>query len=150
MLIGQIDVLPLLFGTVAAPAAVISELCHRNTPAPVRSWIADPPPWFSVHADPVLRVGSPRLGPGEIAAIALAREIGAGLLLIDDRAAIAVARAGGMRATGTLGVLMEAAAKGLLDLEGGFAALRATNFRCSPRLLDGLLEQHREGRFDDA
>ena len=73
----------------------------------------------------------------------LAYALGAGLLLIDDRAGIAAARARGFRATGTLGVLVAAAAEGLLDLATAFTALRTTNFRHAPALLDTLLAENR-------
>jgi predicted nucleic acid-binding protein len=47
---------------------------------------------------------------GEWEAIALAREIDARLLLIDDRAGVVAARGQGFTVTVTLGVLVEAAA----------------------------------------
>jgi uncharacterized circularly permuted ATP-grasp superfamily protein len=50
------------------------------------------------------------------------------------------------RRTGTLGVLVEAAGEGLLDLTAAFAALRGTNFRNSPAMLDTLLAEHRARR----
>lgn len=53
------------------------------------------------------------LDPGESSAIARAREIGAGLLM-DDRAAVAHARAIGLKVLGTLGILVLAKRRGLL------------------------------------
>ncbi len=44
ILIGQIDILPRLFGGVAVQATVTSELRCPGTPATVRAWIASPPP----------------------------------------------------------------------------------------------------------
>ncbi len=84
--------------------------------------------------------------PGERTAIMLAHALGAGLLLIDDRAGVTAARERGFRVTGTLGVLVEAAGQDLLDLAAAFAALRATNFRHSPALLDALLAEDRARR----
>ena len=49
-----------------------------------------------------------RLDPGERASIALVRTLGAGLLLIDDRAGAAAARELGFRVAGTIGVLIDA------------------------------------------
>jgi predicted nucleic acid-binding protein len=143
VLIGHSDVLPRLFGAVSIPATVAGELRHPNSPDAVRAWAADPPPWLAVHPDPaepaeVLR----RLDPGERIAIALAQVLGAGLLLIDDRAGATAAREQGLRVTGTLGVLVEAANQGLLDLGTALAALRTTNFRYPPALLDALLAEH--------
>lgn len=143
VLIGRVDVLPRLFDAVSVPATVAGELRHPNSPDAVRAWAAGPPPWLAVHPDPaepaeVLR----RLDPGERAAIALAQVLGAGLLLIDDRAGATAARERGFRVTGTLGVLVDAARQGLLDLATAFAALRATNFRYPPAMLDALLAEH--------
>jgi predicted nucleic acid-binding protein len=150
VLIGHADVLPSLFGTVSVPATVAGELRHPGSPEVVRAWTANPPSWLTVHPDPagpaeVLG----RLDPGERAAIALAHALSAGLLLIDDRAGVTVARRQGLRATGTLGVLADAAAEGLLDLAAAFAALRATNFHHSPALLEALLAEDRARRKEE-
>lgn len=140
ILICRVGVLPRLFGVVSVPATVAGELRHPNSPAAVRAWTAAPPPWFTVHPDPAeLASGLRRLDPGEQAAIALAQVLGARLLLMDDRAGVAAARERGFRVTGTLGVLADAAAQGLLDLAAAFEALRATNFHHPPDLLDALL-----------
>ena len=56
------------------------------------------------------------LDEGECEAIALAGEVGADLLLIDDRQGRREAKRRNLRVIGTLGVLAEAAAKGLIDL----------------------------------
>ncbi len=127
ILIGQIDVLPRLFGAVAVPATVAGELRHPGAPDAVRAWAASPSPWFAVHDDPPEPASLRRLDPGERAAIALAHALGAGLLLIDDRAGAAAARGEGFRVTGTIGVLVATAGQGLLQLDAAFAALRATN-----------------------
>ncbi len=147
VLIGQADLPARPFGAISVPATVADELRHPNARDEVRAWAADAPPWLSVHPDPLeflpeLR----RLDLGERAAIGLAGAVGAGLLLIDDRAGVAAARKLGFRVTGTLGVLVEAAGHGLLDLSAAFAALRATNFHHSPALLDALLAEHRARR----
>lgn len=146
VLIGHADVLPRLFGAVAIPATVAGELRHPRSPDAVRTWMAGPPPWLVVHPDPAEPVAEPRLDPGERAAIALAHALGAGLLLIDDRAGVAAARRQGFRATGTLGVLVEAASQERLDLAAAFTAPRATNFHGSPALLDALLVENVENR----
>jgi predicted nucleic acid-binding protein len=147
VLIRQVDVLPELFGSISIPTAVAVELCHPKSPAALRAWAADPPSWLAAYPDPAdpepaLR----RLDPGERAAIALAGALGAGLLLTDDRAGAAAARALGMRVTGTLGVLANAASEGLVELGAAFAALRATSFYAPPAILDALLAEDRARR----
>lgn len=142
VLVGHIAVLPRVFGTVAVPATVMGELRHANTPDAVRAWASDPQPWLSIHADHPASAELCRLDPGERTVIALAGALGAELLLMDDRAGGAAARDRGFRVTGTVGILLDAATQGLLDLTAAFAALRATNFRIPVALLDALLREH--------
>ena len=152
ILIGQIDVLPQLFGAVAVPASVAGELRHSGAPVAVRAWATTPPPWLSVHDDPAIPLSLCELDPGERAAIALAHALGAGLLLLDDRRGALAARQDGLRVIGTIGMLIDAARQKLLELDVAFEALRATNFRFPPALFDTLLEEHRRsfdtGQFD--
>jgi predicted nucleic acid-binding protein len=49
----------------------------------------------------------------------------------------------GLVVTGTLGVLDRAAERRLVDLTSAVAALRQTNFRIDPSLLDQLLASDR-------
>jgi predicted nucleic acid-binding protein len=143
VLIEVIDILPRLFGRLLIPEIVGVELSQPSTPMSVREWLAAGPGWLEMRATPpVSGILPARLGAGERAAIGLAEEIGDALLLIDDRAGIEAARARGVRATGTLGVLVRADALGLVDLSTAFERLKATNFRYRPELLDALLAQH--------
>ena len=52
VLIGNIDLLPVLFETVILPSAVEAELSDPDAPPSVRNWIADPPAWLDVYATP--------------------------------------------------------------------------------------------------
>ncbi len=147
VLIGHIDVLPRLFGAVVVPVTVIDELRHPNAPAEVRAWVDAHPSWLTVYPDPAaLPAGLRRLDPGELVAIALAKMLGAGLLLIDDRAGTTAARGLGLETVGTVGVLTRAAGAGLLDLPAAVTALRTTNFRSPVALFDALLDDHRRRR----
>ena len=80
-----------------------------------------------------------RLDVGEREAIAL--ELRAELLLIDERDGAAAARERGLAVTGTLAVLDLAAARGWLDLKVMFERLRQTTFRPPLRLMTSMLEQ---------
>lgn len=147
VLIGRIDLVPQLFGDLSIPTVVRDELDDPMAPAAVRQWITAPPGWLSIMpapagADPALA----SLDDGERAAIALATAIKADLLLMDDRAGVAVARAQGIEVTGTLGVLDRAAQRGLVELPAALAALRATNFHMRQELADALLAQDRQRR----
>jgi predicted nucleic acid-binding protein len=66
-------------------------------------------------------------------------ELSADLVLIDDRDGRAAAQVCGLTVAGTLRVLADAAAVGLIDLAEAFARLRSTTFRADPRLMDRLL-----------
>lgn len=143
VLIDAIELLPRLFGKVVVPDLVRAELGRPRTPAPIRTWLASSPAWLKSGAAPAVQIPlPPRLGEGERAAIALARSIGATLLLMDDRAGVEAARSEGLEATGTLGVLARAASRGLVDLPRAVERLKATNFRYRPELLDALLDRH--------
>jgi predicted nucleic acid-binding protein len=149
VLIEAIDVLPKLFEQILAPTAVYYELAHADAPPPVRAFVAHKPAWLEVLSSPHL--GSSEaidamLDDGERAAIALAKSIGADLILMDDRSGVEAARAHGLAVTGTLGVLDLAARRGLVDLAAAFAKLKATNFRYPPTVMDALLVQHRGNR----
>ena len=70
----------------------------------------------------------------------------ADLLLVDEKAARAVATGFGLRMSGTLGLLKEAASNGLVDLDRAIDKLRRTNFRYSPALLKSILDLNRDPR----
>jgi predicted nucleic acid-binding protein len=84
------------------------------------------------------------LDDGERDAIALAIQLKADLVLMDDREAVHEATRLGLTVTGTLGVLEVAAEKRLVDLPDVLTRLRATNFRASNALFDSLLKRHAE------
>jgi predicted nucleic acid-binding protein len=149
VLIGCSNILPALFEKVFVPTLVRNELVHSETPELVRVWMENPPGWLEVHVAPA--IDDPVLQPlddGERAAIALAVALKADLVLMDDRAGVAVARAKGFAVTGTLGLLDLAAQRQLLKLEEAFARLKATNFRYPPEIMDTLLTQADEERKD--
>jgi predicted nucleic acid-binding protein len=83
------------------------------------------------------------LHAGESAAINLALELKADLLLIDEKDGRRAAAARHIPFTGTVGVLELAASRKLLDLEGAFARLKKTDFWIAPELLDERLKLHR-------
>jgi predicted nucleic acid-binding protein len=144
VLIEAIELLPKLFEKVFTPEAVRAELLDQDAPAVVRTWAAQPPGWLDVQSvssaidDPAWR----KLDIGEREALAMARTLGADLVLMDDRAGVAVARQLGLTATGTLGVLDLGARRGMIDLANAFALLKARSFRYRPEIMDALLAQH--------
>jgi predicted nucleic acid-binding protein len=85
---------------------------------------------------------APHLDAGERAAIDLAAQLKADLILIDERPGAAAARSHGFRVTGTLGVLSDAAALGMIDLRAALGRLTATNFRVGSKLIEALLAKY--------
>jgi predicted nucleic acid-binding protein len=142
ILIHQADLLPQLFDRVLIPPAVFEELQHQETPGVVRRWIAGPPSWLQVQAlrsvlDPALAF----LDPGEREAIALAEELQADQLLLDDADARREAARRSLPFIGTLGVLREAARRDLLDLRVVLVQLQETSFFVDPALIESLLDE---------
>jgi predicted nucleic acid-binding protein len=141
VLIGHIDVLALLFKKVVLPDVVRDELMDSHAPHEVRNWIAAPPAWLEIRPAPFVNdVSSAGLDDGEMAAIALAIEIHADLLLMDDRRGVRTARSKGFKVAGTLAILVMAARRGLLDLASALDSLKQTSFHYRQELLDQLLD----------
>ena len=142
ILIHQVDLLPQLFDRILIPPAVLEELQHQETPDVVRRWIARPPSWLHVQA--LRSVLDPALGfldPGEREAIALAEELQADQLLLDDADARREAARRNLLFIGTLGVLREAARRELLDLRVVLLQLQETSFFVDPALIESLLDE---------
>ena len=112
-LIGSVDVLHRLYGTVVVPRQVISELIDAAAPHDVRAWASELPDWIDVRETVIRDDEMMHLDPGERAAIVLAQSEPGALLLIDEAAGRVEATRRGIRNTGTLGVLRAAALKGL-------------------------------------
>ncbi len=144
VLIGHADLPGRLLAHVRIPDAVRDELRNPGAPASVQSWMTSPPPWLSVNPVPPADldgVGA-SLDDGERAAIALALRVRPGLVLMDERAGVAVAQAKGFVVTGTLGLLVRGARRGLLDLPVALDALGQTNFHWTAALRHRILAQH--------
>jgi predicted nucleic acid-binding protein len=138
----HIGILPALFGKVILPAAVGDELKHPKAPPVVRSWVAAPPAWVEVRpTSPPQDASLEALDLGEGAAIALAIEIHADLLLMDDEEGVIAARMRGFEVTGTLGVLSRAAQRNLLNLADAFDRVKLTNFRFRQEIMDRFLHE---------
>ena len=82
-LIEAADILARLYDRVVLPSAVLAELTHPNAPAAVKAWASRLPAWVEVRRATHVDAGSV-LGPGEAEAIALAQELKADSLLLDE------------------------------------------------------------------
>jgi predicted nucleic acid-binding protein len=140
VLIHQESLLPALYDRVFVPEAVVRELSAQSVPLEVKKWLARRPPWLIVRqvAAESLAPISGDLDEGERAAIALARQIQAELILIDDQAGRAEARRWKLRVTGTLGILRVAAQRGMIDVPAVIGRLRSTNFYLDENLISTI------------
>jgi len=141
ILIEHTHVLPALYRRVLIPPAVSDELNRQQTPPLVRAWMAQRPLWLQVRAPRGSMTGlAPNLGMGEREAIALAEELTADAVLLDDWAARVEAQRRHIAVIGTLRVLVDAAEKGFADLRLALDRLQSTNFRARPELIEALLK----------
>ena len=115
--VDHLNLLPKLFGKVVIPQGVFDELQVGEHPAAQLvqnlSWLEV----VTVDNQQLVRElqQSFKLDLGESEAIALAEEISASQLLIDERAARKVAMAQKLPLIGTVGILLLAKRRGLLD-----------------------------------
>ena len=145
-LIGSVDVLRELYGSVVVPQQVVSELIDPAAPRDVRIWASNLPHWIDVREVVINDDEMTNLDPGERAAIVLAQSEPGTLLLIDEAAGRIEASRRGIRNTGTLGVLRAAALKDYVDLPSALARLLETNFRVSMELVNALLAEDGDRR----
>ena len=140
ILIGEIDVLPTLYGRIFIPTSVDEELRSPRAPQAVRRWIARPPVWLEVRKPS--QVGDRQLDhldAGERGVIILAEELHADYLIIDEAPGRKEANRRHLPLTGTLGVLRAAANQELLNFRRAVVRLRQTNFHISQNILDQLI-----------
>ena len=135
--VDHLDLLPKLFGKVVIPQGVFDELQVGEHPAAKLvqnlSWLEV----VTVDNQQLVRElqQSFKLDLGESEAIALAEEISASQLLINERAARKVAMARKLPLIGTVGILLLAKRRGLLDsVKDVLDEMQAQGMRISDRL----------------
>jgi predicted nucleic acid-binding protein len=141
--LGKADILPIMYGRVLAPEAVLKELRHPDAPTLVHTWAVAPPSWLEVRQ--VLQFDSSlstELGAGEREAISLALEVHAHLLLIDERAGRQQAEERHIEVAGTLAVLLRAATLGLVDFPAAIQQIKQLGFRVSQDVESAILAKY--------
>lgn len=144
--INHLQLLPQLYNRVFIPEAVYHELADIDPPVPgtlevqAASWLEVR---HVVNREVVERLQNEvKLDPGEAEAIALALELSADLLLIDERRGRVEADRLGVKIIGLLGILVEAKRKNLINgVKPLIDVLIATSkFRVSSALYNQILD----------
>jgi uncharacterized protein len=132
--IQRLDLLPAIFESVLIPLAVAREIAPSIPVLPI---------WLSMQAPNAMPPASSRrrrLGDGESEALALAIELQADWIILDDLPARRSAEATGVNVIGTLGMLITAKRTGLLkSIRPELDALLRTSFFLGSELYDELL-----------
>lgn len=138
--IGKLDLLPPLYGSVTIPEAVFREVVGVGSNRPgasevrnaLASWCAVQPVGNTALVAQLQR----EISVGEAEAIALAVELQADVLLLDERRARAIASRHSVSVTGAVGVLLIAKGRGLVPaVKPLLDTLRTTTgFRLSSQL----------------
>jgi uncharacterized protein len=140
--IGVVEALPAIYGQIMTTPQVLGELQQPHFPESVRNWAGNPPDWLTIAQPLEIRFA---LGPGESSALSLALERRADLVLIDEREGVRVARAAGLTASGTLGVLLEGGLAGKINFDDAVSQLISkTRFRHTPALITELRRQFQD------
>jgi predicted nucleic acid-binding protein len=131
--IGHLHLLPALMGKLRISPAVGQEVFGAQ-PLPI--WIEVMP----LRQPIASQIASARLGAGERETIALALELSADEVVLDDLPARRLASTLKLPVIGTFGLLLRAKQRGLIPLVHPLVeALRIHEFRISDRLVEGIL-----------
>ncbi|MEK6480593.1 DUF3368 domain-containing protein [Catalinimonas sp. 4WD22] len=141
--INELNILTSLYQEVIIPPTVFDELLVlEDFDIPVKeklseSWVRVQKVNVNIYNKLINKYGG-RLDKGEAEAIALAKEISADYLLIDEKAGRVVARDIQLNIIGTIGILLDARKKGLINsIKNKMDDLRDIGFWIS----DGLYEE---------
>ncbi len=131
--IEQVHILETLFGKIIIPEKVADELQHPKTPHQVKSWMQALPDWLEVRkADLTFFTPQKKIDDGEREAFALALELNADAVLLDDKYALTEAKRLNLQTIALFTLFEIAAARNLINLPQTIEAIRRTNFRLPP------------------
>lgn len=131
--IDQVHILETLFGKILIPEKVAKELQHPKTPQRVKNWMLVLPNWLEVRkADLTIFTPQKKIDDGEREAFALAIELNADAVLLDDKYALTEAKRLNLQTIALFTLFETAAARNLIDLPQTIEAIRQTNFRLPP------------------
>ncbi|MEO0133075.1 MAG: DUF3368 domain-containing protein [candidate division WOR-3 bacterium] len=145
--VGQLDLLKQLYQRIIIPETVYQELIGANPTVPEAKEVSTFP-WIEtkiVVNQPLVQALRQKLDPGEAAAIALAIDINADRLIIDERKGRKIAINMGVQVIGILGVLLEAKSNGLIERVKPIVddLIALAGFRISQQLYAEILQQQK-------
>ena len=140
--IGHLDLLRQIYGQIIIPDAVFQELTSAGGQHP--GAVIQQLHWVETRAvsnSLLVTALGVELDEGEAEAIALAQELSADVLLIDEHLGRAAATRLGVRIIGLLGVLIEAKHRGLIqEIKAPVDALMKLGFRVKQDLYQRVLQ----------
>ena len=152
--IGHLDLIPFLYGRIVVPRQVYDEVV-RGQGSPPGSEELRQADWVEIEEreirSKVSRLLEGHLDAGEAAALALALDLKADLILSDDRQARISAERLGFQVRGTLGILLESKRQGRLPAVAPLLhALKAEGVWLSRELIDLILREAGESEGSGA
>lgn len=139
--LGRLNLLSTLFQELTRPQSVFDELMTGRSRYGVSEQLFRAE-WIKTFPDPPEASFRPELGKGETAAIALAVQQKADLILLDDLAARNVAKEMELEVSGTLGVLIAGYRQNLLnDIDQALEQPKASGFHMSDTLIQHVKNQ---------
>jgi predicted nucleic acid-binding protein len=149
ILVGRETILEKLYGKVFIPPAVLLELSHASAPVQISKWATNPPAWVIVATPKSIPGRYDGLDLGERQALALAREIHADLVLLDDKVARRVALRELLNVKGTLGIVADAAKANLLDFVETVEQLQHTSMHLDQDVVDEVIREYNRSNQKD-
>ena len=141
-LVNQLDLLKRLYGQVSIPPAVRAEVLAGKSGSPGFAELQSVK-WIRVVPlrDPQRADLLSDLDRGEAEVIALAQELNAELVIIDERLARRHAKRLGLKLTGTLGILVKAKQRGLVPaVKPLIEQLQQSGIRLADFVIDEALQ----------
>jgi predicted nucleic acid-binding protein len=147
--VGHLDLLQKLYRHVFVPEAVLREIAAGGdrvgaSEIAAAAWLRQVPDNLSV--EPLL---AKELGAGEAEVITAARQLGARLVLLDERRARRIAeQAYDLRVKGSAGILVSAKRAGLIpSVRSLLEEIKARGYYLSERLLQRAVQEAGEGEI---
>lgn len=139
-------ILPKLYSKIIVPSGVLEELGHASAPVKISDWATHPPSWIEVSVPKAIPDRYDVLDFGERQALALAFEINAEMVLLDDKLARRFAQRESMRVKGTLGIVADAARRNLVNFVETVELLQRTSMHLDQVLVQKIIEEYRHSR----